>query len=290
MNKNIKEYTVFFCGISKNCIETVSLNLSFLSEYEKKSKFYIKAVFVDSDSNDGTKTIIEEFGSKNNFINYVELNGLEEKYKNRIERIQLSRNHCLNIISENHNLEDVIYIPLDLDINLFKHTTISQLDNLIDYCIEKKDSNGIFPFSEPFYYDIFALRASGWVNYNSQFWAKRMKKYLKIGSFIFNYFLIFRHQLNLDKFKKLKVQINSAFGGIGIYKLPKNFSHYSLDKNYPEDVSEHVLFNSQFEELEILESWKIPAPDEHLEYRILNFKMKTIYILKSLKNDLKWNN
>ena len=287
MNIKSQEYTVFFCGISKNCIETIKYNLSFLSEYEKKSKFKIEAILVDSDSNDGTKTEIENFTSKNSFIRYFELNGLEVKYKNRIERITRSRNQCLNIILENYPSNRVIYIPLDLDINLFKYTTIKQLDSLISYCIAKKEPNGIFPFSEPFYYDIFALRARGWVKYNSQFWAKRMKKYLKVGSFIYNYLFIFRHQLNSVKFMKLEIKILSAFGGMGIYKLPATLSNYTLDDNYPEDVSEHIIFNTQFNELEILEKWKVPAPNEHLEYKLLNWKMKIIYILKSLKNDFK---
>ena len=290
MNNNNQKYTVLFCGISKNCIETIGYNLAFLSDYRNESKFQIKMIFIDSDSNDGTKKELERFSIDKNFVTYVELNGLEAKYKNRIERIALSRNACLNIITKNYNLNNVIYIPLDLDINLFKFATIDQLDNLINYCIEKKEPNGIFPFSEPFYYDIFALRASGWVRYNSQFWAKRMKKYIKIGSFIYNYFLIFRHQVDLVNFKKLNINISSAFGGIGIYKLPINFLKYTVDKNYPEDVSEHVLFNSQFDELEIMEDWKIPAPAEHLEYRLLNWKMKISYILKTLKNDLKQNN
>jgi len=71
VNIKSQEYTVFFCGISKNCIETIKYNLSFLSEYEKKSKFQIEVIFVDSDSNDGTKTEIENFTSKNSFIRYL---------------------------------------------------------------------------------------------------------------------------------------------------------------------------------------------------------------------------
>ena len=85
-------------------------------------------IFIDSDSNDGTKKELERFSIDKNFVTYVELNGLEAKYKNRIERIALSRNACLNIITKNYNLNNVIYIPLDLDINLFKFTKISISD------------------------------------------------------------------------------------------------------------------------------------------------------------------
>ena len=82
------------------------------------------------------------------------------------------------------NNEDVIYIPLDLDMKLFKYIDFKNFENLIMYCLKKDNLNGIFPFSKPFYYDIFALRAENWVNYNSQFIVRRYKKYIKIGSFL----------------------------------------------------------------------------------------------------------
>jgi len=178
--------------------------------------------------------------------------------------------------------KDIIYIPLDLDLDLFKYTSVEFFENLIMYCINKNKLNGIFPFSKPYYYDIFALRATNWVDTNSQYWVKKFKKNIKVGSFIFNYILIFRHQITSSNYEQNKSKIKSAFGGIGIYKFNNDIPYYELSTKNPRDVSEHVKFNYGFKELEILTNWNVPAPDEHLEYKLLNSKEKLRYFLKTI--------
>ena len=42
------------------------------------------------------------------------------------------------------------------------------------------------------------------------------------------------------------------------------------------------MFNYQFNELEILTNWKVPAPSEHLEYRVLDFQGKVKYFFKTI--------
>jgi hypothetical protein len=261
--------------------------LNFIENFLLETKFKTNIIFVDSDSIDGTKNTLSLFSKKHKNVVYKDLDGLEDQYSNRIERILISRNKCLEIMDSINGVENTIYIPLDLDIDLFKYLNVEKFENLIDYCIQKDIPNGLFPFSEPYYYDIFALRASNWVNYNAQFWVKRMKKSLKIGSFFYNYVLIFRHQISLSRYKEKESKINSAFGGAGIYKIKNNYLKYELSKEYPEDVSEHVQFNSQFAELEIIKDWIIQAPLEHLEFRLLGWKDKIKYFIKTIKFDIK---
>ena len=281
----VEEYKIFICGISKNCINSINSNLQFLSDFINFTNLKVFTIFVDSDSNDGTKKVLEEF-SKNNDTNiYINLDGLENKFNNRIERIKISRNKCLETLNENKENYKAIYIPIDLDIEIFSLTSLKQFDELIEYVIKKNYSNGIFPFSTPFYYDIFALRAVNWVNYNSQYWVKKMKKILKVGSFLYNFIFIFRHQITSEKFRQKNVKVKSAFGGAGIYKLENTYKFYSLDEKNPQDVSEHVQFNLQFKELEILTQWKVPAPKEHLEYRLLNGVAKLKYVLRTIRFD-----
>ena len=279
-----KSYKVFFCGISKNCIKNIEKNLIFLENYFKSTNLDCHAIFIDSDSTDGTKNILNKYSTNNNSFTYINFDFHDAKSNNRIENILNSRNACLDQIRNKINDENIIYIPLDLDIDLFKFITNNFLDSLIRESINKNTLHGKFPFSIPYYYDIFALRAKKWINYNSQFWVTRLKKNLKIGSFFYNYFLIFRHQVELTKFKQKKLKINSAFGGMGIYNLQNQINNmiYELDEKYPKDISEHVLFNSKFKDLQILASWNIPAPPEHLEFRILNPKQKFKYFFKTI--------
>jgi hypothetical protein len=277
-----EEYSVFFCGISKNCAKTISKNLNFLLDFFNNSSFNSYGIFVDSDSIDGTKSLLEEFSSDLENVIYEDLDNLDEAYSNRIERIQISRNRCLEIVSSINQKQKLIYIPIDLDLDLFKYTTVQSFEDLINYCINKNLPNGIFPFSDPYYYDIFALRGSNWVNVNSQYWVQKFKKFIKFGSFVFNYLYIFRHQITSSKYELKNSKIRSAFGGIGIYKLNDDFNHYKLSKQNPETVSEHIKFNYQFKELEILTTWKVPAPNEHLEYRLLSPNEKIKYFFKTI--------
>tara|TARA_B100000900_G_scaffold416038_1_gene448667 strand:+ start:2311 stop:3183 length:873 start_codon:yes stop_codon:yes gene_type:complete len=286
VKNNNNEYVIYFCGISKNCHKNIEKNLKFLDTFSKDFRYSTKVVVVDSDSNDGTKDIIKKYKNKNNFI-INELDGLEDIYSNRIKRIAVSRNKCLEIIAKMNNKNKIIYIPLDLDLDLFKFVSIEKLNHLIDYSINKNIPYGIFPFSTPYYYDIFALRADNWVEYNSQLRIKKLKNIFFIGSFFLNYLYIFRHQLDLQKFKKFKSNVSSAFGGMGIYNLNSSVikNYYKLSKKNPEFVSEHVLFNMNFD-LEIIEDWNIPAPPEHLEFKLLDVRNKIIYFLKTFYFDL----
>ena len=77
-----------------------------------------------------------------------------------------------------------IFLLIFLDIDIFSQTSLKQFEELIEYVIKKNYSNGIFPFSTPFYYDIFALRAVNWVNYNSQYWVKKNEKNIKSRKFL----------------------------------------------------------------------------------------------------------
>ena len=285
--ENINEHSIYFCGISKNCINNIDKNLNFLSEFNSTSSLDSKIIIVDSDSVDGTRNVIKKYKDRKEFI-IKELDGLENCFPNRIERISISRNACLEIISKINIQKKIIYIPIDLDLDLFKFVSYEQLNNLIKYCIDKDSKIGIFPFSLPYYYDIFALRAENWVNFNSQLINNKIKKYLLVGSFFLNYLFIFRHQYNLNKFKKSKFKIKSAFGGMGIYNLNSDVIdiNYQTSKKNPEFVSEHVLFNLNFNNLEIMQDWNIPAPSEHLEFKLLNFRKKIIYFFRTFYFDL----
>ena len=284
MTQITQNYKIFFCGLSKNCISNIEKNLIFIDNFIEYTELNCYAIFIDSDSTDGTKNILQKYSMNNKSFTYIDLDFKNNKSSNRIKNILNSRNECLNQIKNKIIDENVIYIPFDLDIDLFKFVTDDFLDNLIKTSISENSLHGKFPFSIPFYYDIFALRARYWVNYNSQFWVKRLKKYLKIGSFFYNYFLIFRHQIGLKKFKNKKYNIISAFGGMGIYNLLNQVEEmvYELNENYPEDVSEHIFFNSKFKNLQILDTWNIPAPPEHLEFKILKLKGKFKYFLKTI--------
>jgi len=196
----------------------------------------------------------------------------------------------LKFIENNCKNNSLVYIPLDTDFYLFSKTSPEKIDELIDYVLKMENNSGIFPVSEPYYYDIFALRAGGWLNMNSQLIVTNLKKYIRVGSFIFNYLFIFRYQLTPKQIELKKFTLISAFGGIGIYNISNfdlNTKSYDISEKSKEMHSEHLFFNKHFNHLEIRTDWVIDAPKEHILFKSFNYKDKIIYIIKTFKEDFK---
>jgi hypothetical protein len=286
----VSDIEIIFCGLSKNNIKPLKENISFLiglNNFIEGNK--LRILIVDSDSTDGTKEYLEELSKNLKFLDVLHKDNME-LIPSRIERIKICRNICLDYIDSNITSKKIIYIPCDMDISLFSEITYEKLNNLIKYVIQNKNNTGIFPVSIPFYYDIFALRAKGWLNINSQLVVSKLKRVFKIGSFFWNYLFIFRYQLSPIKIRKKNINITSAFGGIGIYDvtgLNLKTLRYDVNERNTEWFSEHLYFNSHFKNLEILPDWIIKAPSEHILFKSLSTKDKIIYFLKSIKYDLK---
>ena len=158
----MNDIKIIFCGLSKNCGNTLVKNIEFINKF---IKFYndvdIRSIIVESDSIDGSLEYLKNLQSSSNIELFIE-NGLEERISSRIERIAICRNIGLDYIKNNFSdLDNVIYIPYDNDIDLFENIRQDNFMSLIENLISNKDIKGIFPISEPFYYDIFALRAKG---------------------------------------------------------------------------------------------------------------------------------
>jgi len=287
------KFKIIFSGLSKNCLESTKKNVYSIIELRKNYKdldveFYI----VDSDSNDGTKEYLFEISKQLDFIKFFNLDGLEEKFNSRIERIAECRNICIQQIQKTSTSKELLYIPMDLDINLFEITDIEKFYLIMENFTSQKNIDALFPVSEPFYYDIFALRAKGWINFNSQLIVNSLKRFFLIGSFFINYLFIFRYQWSSKKISRKDISIISAFGGMGIYKIyqdkVKQLKYITSEKN-TDYVSEHISFNKNFENLKMDINWKIPAPSEHVMYKALQPTKKINYFLKTVKSDLKNN-
>ena len=145
---------------------------------------------VDSNSVDGSKEYLDRNSQEFEFFNVIHKDDLSF-VDSRIERIKICRNLGLKFIENNRKNNSLVYIPLDTDFYLFSKTSPEKLDELIDYVLKMENNSGIFPVSEPYYYDIFALRAGGWLNMNSQLIVTNLKNILELEvlfSIIYLYF------------------------------------------------------------------------------------------------------
>ena len=284
----MKEISVFFCGLSKESGNTLINNINFITNYSDKSDYDINLIVVDSNSEKKIKEYLKNTSNNNPKVTVIHQDKLENQIPSRIQRIAYCRNLCLDFVYKDIKSKDIVYIPCDLDVELFNNSDTSFMDYLINKSQDYKDSAAIFPVSNPRYYDILALRAKGWVTYNSQLINSRFKKYIRFGSFFTNYFFVFRHQWKIEKIESKDIEILSAFGGIGVYSLgkvnKKIFYHFS-DK-HTEFISEHVAFNKYFKYKEIDTTWIVNAPDEHVHFHKLTILKKIIYLFKTIKYDI----
>lgn len=289
----MSDKNIIFCGLSKNSGLVLKKNLNFLVNFINFSELNIKVFLVDTDSEREIKQFLINLNKNNSSFNVFNEDNLDSKINSRLKRITMCRNLCLKYIYDNLNFKNVIYIPFDTDLDLFENTSMKKLEEKIIKVINEKNIQALFPISTPRYYDILALRAEGWVKYNSQLLNHKLKKFFKLGSFVFNYLFVFRHQWNVQKIKSKEIKILSAFGGIAIYDLSKNKNKifYETSQKDTEFVSEHVKFNSYFENKVLDTNWIVEAPKEHTEFHTLNIKNKFIYFFKTIKNDVLniWN-
>lgn len=218
----------------KKLHQTVAQICKFL--YGFTFDFYI----VESDSLIIPKINIKTDIAGLNEIKLISLGDLNKKYPNRIERLTYCRIHYLNYFKDNSKKYSFMMV-VDFDgivNNLYNTKVLDIFKRLQDL---KVVWSAIFPNQIPFYYDIYALRCNNWVNdnawgsvYSGEISNRWTSKWLNIYS-----------KMYMLPTKLGYVEVQSAFGGIGIYRassitIESTYGYYQ-ENNF--DVCEHVRFN-----------------------------------------------
>tara|TARA_B100000900_G_scaffold415258_1_gene444470 strand:- start:1355 stop:2212 length:858 start_codon:yes stop_codon:yes gene_type:complete len=277
---------IVFAGPIRNCEKNLEKNLDFLISLKKNSIINEVSIFIlESDSYDKTREKLKKYVNDSNFFIYFKDN-LEESIPNRVERIAYCRNYLLKKINEEKISFD-FYIPVDLDLDLFSSTSISKFISVIEELSNDSNNQAYFPYSTPFYYDVAALRSNNWVE--NDIWIKyyRMTKYIPIGKVFFRIFILYRKQKSMPKNLR-PINVKSAFGGMGIYKLNNqnlnNLKYGILDEA---QTADHIMFNNKIKNMAVLPNWNFNAPAEHIEYKLLSPLNKLKYIIKEIFLDFK---
>ena len=168
---------------------------------------------------------------------------------------------------------------------MFSLQNVNSFKEIVEF-FQESAIQAMFPFSVPYYYDIFALRSVGWSEYNFQR-ASLLKKYKKLPSFYLNKKNIFNKQLKIKQFSNNLIEVESAFGGMGLYKILKHKKSYSYNSAKLKTglYTDHCIFNENFDKKIINTKFRIEAPKEHIYYKNLNFFEKTLYVFKTIKHD-----
>ena len=193
-------------------------------------------VFIESDSSDDSSSLIKEY-----LLNRkgVLINKNLSNIKNRVMRLAISRNEYLSYIKKNDLLKSFdLMIVLDCG-GVNNKLTAKKIKKAIS---QNKNWVGIFPTQKILYYDIWTLRIKNFIDYDCfEELFKAYKKNNKIKKIFFKLIGKFLFINYLTKSKKINVI--SAFGGMGIYKLDKVIN-FTYDSNNGKN-SEHVEFNKK---------------------------------------------
>jgi glycosyltransferase involved in cell wall biosynthesis len=207
---------VVFGGVAFNCadhLEKVLENIKHYASNFKEAAF----VFVENDSTDGTKEILDRWKSSQSTCTVLTLDGISS-IKQRTVRLEIVRNACLEFIRTDTLLNQYDYIMLtDMD-DIGSYTvSADQILESVEFLETSADHAAVFANQEGAYYDLWALRHPSICP--EDVWEQMLDRVMISGeSEEAAYEATFKDKIfKLPKEAGL-VEVESAFGGFGVYK------------------------------------------------------------------------
>ncbi len=263
----ISQKKIVFAGCARNCAKWINPSLSTLSAIGNQFASYEILVF-ENDSSDETKWILKRARDSKEFpLTIITQSGLDTKLPHRTQRLAHARNTLLDITLTNFGEHDYLcWVDLDGIIG----NSFSTDGFLSNFALERV-WDGVFPVTNTFYYDIWALRHP--VLSPGDYCSQIDRSDATLGSdFIIGYHAHMR-QSRLQNLPAW-LSVESAFGGMGIYKIPSIAgARYQglVDEN---QICEHVPFNNTIVKtggkLYINPKFKVEYPENSHRSRTLN--------------------
>ncbi len=238
MRKDLSCSNILIVGLVRNCENKIEkeiekINFAF-SEAES-----VKWLIIESDSDDGTLATLNKLVINDEF-DFISLGELRTKHPKRTERIAKCRNRYLEELRLNPKYNNIDYVVVaDLDGVNSKLTP-----SAVNSCWQlAEDWDACFANQSEAYYDIWALRHEIWSP--NDCWQNY--KFLRNNGKSKSEALIAAVYSRMIKIKDdvPPIEVDSAFGGLGIYKKSAILSseYIGLNSN-KEEVCEHVSFHA----------------------------------------------
>lgn len=249
-------------GLAKDCGEEAVKTLENLFKVCDDCGFELCCVVGTNDNSDDTYEVLKKFGTTRRGFETICVDGLINAYPDRNARIAFLRNLTLKTLRE-RSIEFDLLIVVDLD-GVATSLDANSLQDAITV-ITTEGLAGVFPVSNPVYYDLFALRCKHWLNTDIFwiYWPLRLLLPFVPKHKLFRA-VCKRFQKPINRFGRL-TPVESAFGGLGIYNW-KDIEGvwYGPQNKYGVRVCEHVSFNKQITgKLAIFNGLVCDAPKEH---------------------------
>lgn len=209
IKENILTKKIAFLGCARNCISSIEEAIDVISNIGSNFLDY-KIYIAENNSTDGTllklKSLIQSYP-----IEVLSFDNLDIFMPLRTQRLSYCRNELLNVAIS----QDFDYICVaDMD-GVFSRSL--EIQKFLSNWAYEKCWDACFPINEGIYYDLWAFRHPEILTEDFSIRINRAD-YLIGESNIMNIFV--KPLQNMD-FSQLKnwLEVDSAFGGMGIYKL-----------------------------------------------------------------------
>ena len=219
--KLMKNFNVIFAGCARNVEKCIKTNLDHINACGAKFKSF-QLIIYENDSTDNTRTILNE-AKKDNYHYIFEDNVTEPA---RTVRLAHGRNQIIAKMRELDTYGVYHYlIMMDLDNINSSGSFIDSIETCFDY--ETDDWDVLTANQTGGYYDLWALRYSEIID--GDFWKdKYYKEEIEETQRI-----IIVPQLILPQ--DTLIEVDSAFGGIAIYKISSIPEDAKYVGKYPDD-------------------------------------------------------
>lgn len=286
---------IYFAGLARNCEDAIAPNLEALiriADFRKDCQCFI--FLLENDSQDRTGEMLCDFRDKfADRVKLLQLPGLALAKPERIDRLAWCRNSLLEQIRQAViDPAASLYVPIDLDDQIIASLDPASFWRAVDK-IEADGIHGIFPISRPYYYDLLALRAPGWVEADHQELVAESRP--RLGWYRSLRQFVFARQLPVSSFAvDTLIPVESAFGGIGIYRFGAiASSRYQINWLGHCFECEHVSFNRGLNNLYIDTDFVVQAPAGHIAYQLMGdwqrLRFRIVCALKDLIRGLAAN-
>ena len=197
-------------------------------------------VFVEGDSADESKSLLKAWAAGRSDTTAIELDGLEARLPLRSERLAACRNAYIEVLKRPPLAAFDQLVVLDADEINQGPIDLEGFARARDWLAEQ-GAGGVFANSQPFYYDIWALRHPQWCPQDFLDDIRRERD--QLGKAAAQQRFIYDRQIQIPKTAD-PIEVRSAFGGLAIYRMADALgARYAGLTQAGREICEHVSFN-----------------------------------------------
>ena len=231
----LKNKSITFVGCARNCVSAIRNSVGVMQSLGQYFGSFTIAVF-ENDSTDGTKELLKTLQTEG-VLTVIQHDGLDKHLPLRTERIAFGRNQLLNYVRKQNS---EYFCVADLDGIL---GDASAVDGFLSNFALEDCWDAVFPINRGIYYDIWTFRHP---EICMDDYERRMNQIVPAFSDQNILDLCLHSIQNLD-FSKLTawLKVDSAFGGIGLYKTASfaYSSYFGFKDGY--EVTDHLAFHEK---------------------------------------------